>query len=390
MKILIVRGFPEKIHLNGYNSQELGLAHALRKKGHVCDIVYFNGREKDRIQEMDDGTKIFWMHGVNLLKNGLMPGVKRLIEEYDVIQVNEYDQMQSWKLYTFSRKPVVIYNGNYYSPFNREYNLKCCVFDHTFLNITGKKKKNIFCMTKSRPGQRFLEEKGFAHVTTVGVGLNVESLNKVEKYDADHPLSLESVRKKIRSDSFELLYVGKLEERRNIPFLLSAIRTAHEQEHSIHATLIGTGTEGYVASVRNEIRQMEEEKILRYYEKAAQNELPAFYEQADMFLLPTSYEIFGMVLLESMYYGCVPLTTMNGGSSVLIQDGQNGFIADLEEGKWVQTILSAARDRERLHEMSLKANAEIRDSFTWDKLADRFLEIYEKSMSSVGTSRNSL
>lgn len=41
MRILIVQGFPEKINLGDYNVQETGLASELRRKGQICDIVFF-------------------------------------------------------------------------------------------------------------------------------------------------------------------------------------------------------------------------------------------------------------------------------------------------------------------------------------------------------------
>ena len=57
-----------------------------------------------------------------------------------------------------------------------------------------------------------------------------------------------------------------------------------------------------------------------------QKYLSDVYNLADFFLLPTKYEIFGMVLLEAMYYKTVVLTTDNGGSSTLIDNGRNGYI----------------------------------------------------------------
>ena len=45
MKILIVRLFPDELNINNYNVQEIGLAKALVKKGHVCDIVLYTNKK---------------------------------------------------------------------------------------------------------------------------------------------------------------------------------------------------------------------------------------------------------------------------------------------------------------------------------------------------------
>ena len=47
MKILIVRLFPDELNINNYNVQEIGLAKALVKKGHVCDIVLYTNKKEN-------------------------------------------------------------------------------------------------------------------------------------------------------------------------------------------------------------------------------------------------------------------------------------------------------------------------------------------------------
>ena len=49
MKILIVRNYPNYMAVGKnatYNIQELGLASALVRAGHICDIVFWNSNSK--------------------------------------------------------------------------------------------------------------------------------------------------------------------------------------------------------------------------------------------------------------------------------------------------------------------------------------------------------
>ena len=57
MKILIVRLFPDELNINNYNVQEIGLAKALVKKGHVCDIVLYTNKKENYIQEIEIDKK---------------------------------------------------------------------------------------------------------------------------------------------------------------------------------------------------------------------------------------------------------------------------------------------------------------------------------------------
>ena len=95
------------------------------------------------------------------------------------------------------------------------------------------------------------------------------------------------------------------------------------------------------------------------------------------FLLPTKYEIFGMVLLEAMYYKTVVLTTDNGGSNTLIDNGRNGYILqDENASKWANVVSEITS--EKMNAVKEAAHDTIADQYPWDKLADSFMESYKK------------
>ena len=59
MKILIIRNFPSymSIKKNTYNIQEVGLARAFVRKGHICDILLWTDKEEELIELPVDGTE---------------------------------------------------------------------------------------------------------------------------------------------------------------------------------------------------------------------------------------------------------------------------------------------------------------------------------------------
>ncbi len=183
MKILIVRLFPYEIDITNYNVQEIGLAKALIKKGNQCDIVLFTKtRTKIEKLKVENGEiNIFWMKALNFFKNGIYgKELLELTKKYDIVQSSEYDQLYNLKLLKKIPEKLVIYHGPYYSKFNRLYNLKCKFFDAIFLN---KKYKKVTFITKSNLATEFLKSKGFENVTTVGVGLDIEKIDKIKKDD---------------------------------------------------------------------------------------------------------------------------------------------------------------------------------------------------------------
>ena len=82
----------------------------------------------------------------------------------------------------------------------------------------------------------------------------------------------------------------------------------------------------YTAAFQDRIRKWVEKGRIRYIPKASQKELALIYRNSDIFVFTSNYEIFGMVLLEALYFGLPVISSANGGASVLIREGENGFM----------------------------------------------------------------
>ncbi|MBO5128833.1 MAG: glycosyltransferase family 4 protein [Oscillospiraceae bacterium] len=378
MKILIIRNFPSYMAVINatYNIQELGLAKALVRKGHVCDILFWTDREEKNVIVPVDGigeVRVFYRHGKTLLKNTIYTGCETLFADYDILQPCEYNQMQSWLLAGKYPDKTVIYHGPYYCDFNRRYNLMCSIFDKLFLKryiVKGTK-----FLVKSELAETFLADKGIdpRNIATVGVGVDIQMLTS-PKGTCSEPLYQTMEKDQGR---LKLLYIGRFEERRNIPFLLDIFEKVLQQNKDARLYMIGSGDREYMEMVFSYMDKLSVRDRVIWQEQVEQRYLAEIYAQADFFLLPTKYEIFGMVLPEAMYYGAVVLTTKNGGSATLIQNGENGFILDEDHAQpWAECILRMHQDRTGMRRIRTAAAA-MSDSFTWDALSVRFIEQYE-------------
>lgn len=370
MKILLVRPWPYKLNIDSYNVQEIGLSRALVKLGHKCGIVLYLEEGKSYSEKYELGITIYYLRGHNILKNGLFgKELKEIIDGYDIIQVHEYDQIQSWKLYTnIHNKKVIIYHGPYYDSFNKGYNLKCSVFDHIFLPFSSKAKNEVQCLTKSPLAADFLKSKGFKNVVSVGVGLDTKP------FEGD---GISDIARLLPDDKINIIYVGKLEERRNTPFLLELMSRIITDIPSAFCTIVGTGDSSYMDQVQREIDVLKSTGRFIHIEKASQKALAEVYKKADIMLFPSNYEIFGMVLLEAMYFGNAVISSINGGSSELIADGVNGCICEtfvLEE--WFEKAKELINNRELLCSLKTNASITVKENYTWDKLAEKFEQLY--------------
>ena len=373
MKILIFRTFPSILDPKSYNSQEVGLARAFVRAGHPCDVAYYGGSGPARQEELevpgsDRTVTLHWLPGRNFFKNGIFWGHQELLSRYDLIQVTEYDQLESWRLYRFWKGcPVTVYHGPYASEFTRGYNLKCRVFDLLF--NSPKKNARVTAFAKSRLAEEFLRGKGFQKVSAVGVGLDPAALAA--------PYTPEARQETARQKELTLLYIGVLEERRSIPLLFETLAKVRQSCPEARLILVGRGEKEYVESCFARARELGVWDAVEYHEKVPQSQVYQLYNRANFFLLPTRYEIFGMVLLEAMYFGLPALSSWNGGSSVLIRDGVDGFILpEFDPAAYAGKILELAGDPQRQIQMGEAAHQRIQAEFLWDGIAAEMLKQY--------------
>ncbi len=379
MKILLVRSSSGYVDAKAakYNLQEIGLARAFNKKGHQCDVVYWGGKNKDVVEiEYENGKtfKVFYLKAYDFLKNGIYVGLKELSKNYDIVHCGGYDQLESWLLAKAIPEKLVVYNGSYYSDFNTGYNKKIKVIDRFFL--PRFKRKDIFFDTKSKLSAEFLKSRGLKNVFPVGVGIDLERLQAKEMLES--PLSkkvelLKNDNKKI------LMYVGRIEPRRNIIFLLDVFKAVHESDKNTRLLIVGKGAQEYKDKCFEHAKEIGVEDAIIYEEYVDQKFLPLTYSFADAFLLPTIYEIFGMVLLEAMYFGAPAVTTFNGGSDMLIENNESGIIIDgFDVNEWKENILKVISDDSFKEKIIKNAKTKIENEFTWDALADKFMINFNK------------
>ncbi len=417
MNILIVRTFGSKIDATSYNVQEIGLAKAWVRAGHQADVVLYGGFGDDRtvLMPVDDTgvvrydekllgedayveegsvdgddpdrfISVYYLSGVSILKNGFFFSLRELSRNYDYIQVHEYDQITSWLYYTDRklRDKVVIYHGPYYHEFNRGYNLKCKVFDHTFLKL--KSAPYTTCYTKSTAAAEFLKSKGFKHVYPVGVGLDTDAWDEVLENDGAGATSgiagTEFGKALKRADvlcphnGFTYIYVGRLEPRRNSMFLADIADRLLSAHDDVRFIVVGNGDVEYKGRFLARLRRWIDKGRVIYASKAAQSEMPIIYRMADCMLFPTIYDIYGMVLAEAIYFGLPVITSNNGGADMLYEDGKNAMVlSDMTLGAWVKAAEQMYSDVDMRNRIRV-ALLEEKDKLTWDNVVKRMLKTW--------------
>ena len=380
MKILIIKTFPREIRITNitYNVQEIGLAISLRKKGHEADVLCSSDNSENRDSILNqEGVKVivYARKAIRLLKNGYFRGIDELLSQYDILQTEEYNQMFSWHLSKKYPEKTIIYHGPYYCEFNKNYNRMAKVFDAFFLH--RYKKLDTPFLTKSRLAEKYLRNKGLSSVKAIGVGLNTTFLTKSGQQE--DVKAIEPIRD---YKGLKLLYIGQLEERRNAKFLLDILSKVKEKRPEAKLILVGKfANEAYRKDFDLHLDSFKLRNSIIHIERMEQSQLAGIYRSCDIFVFPTRYDIYGMVLLEAMYFGLPVISTINGGSDMMIRNDENGFmINDYDAKVWAAKVIKVANDGLLKVRLGKAATETINRDFTWDTLAERFIMAYKEKL----------
>lgn len=164
-----------------------------------------------------------------------------------------------------------------------------------------------------------------------------------------------------------LLYVGRLEKKKNIANMIAAFALTKEHQPDLKLVLAG-GSGHQFENIKKIItdNKLENEVIITGY--VEQVDLPIIYNQAEIFLFPTLYEGFGLPILEAMASG-VPVITSNFAPHTEV-GGEAGYYVNsyspqaLADG--IIKILTEENLKQLLQEKGL---ARVRD-FSWQKMAE--------------------
>jgi glycosyltransferase involved in cell wall biosynthesis len=110
-------------------------------------------------------------------------------------------------------------------------------------------------------------------------------------------------------------------------------------------------------------------------------DLPALYRAADIFVYPSLFEGFGLPPLEAMACG-TPVITSNTSSLPEVVGDAAVLIDPYDHQDLVGALLKVVRDtplRARMRDMGI----EQAKKFTWHAAAEKTLELYRESFSSV-------
>ena len=103
------------------------------------------------------------------------------------------------------------------------------------------------------------------------------------------------------------------------------------------------------------------------------------YRRVDGLVMPSRYEGMSNVILEAMASGLPVLASRVGGNIDLVQDGQTGYLFDLDSSRSFQDAFTAIVDNpETARKMGINARQFVLRHSSWAQIANLYLEKLSK------------
>jgi phosphatidylinositol alpha-mannosyltransferase len=181
--------------------------------------------------------------------------------------------------------------------------------------------------------------------------------------------------KKFNDGKINLLFVGRLERRKGLVYLLRALARLRNKE--VRLMVVGSGPRKIEADVFARSQRLPN---VEFIGRVSDKDLPRYYATADICCFPSiGGESFGIVLLEAMASGKPIICFANPGYKEVLKDYpfQRGLVKPEDVDGLalsLKSLISSKSLREKLGGWGLK---EVK-KYAWPQIAKQVLNFYQK------------
>lgn len=135
------------------------------------------------------------------------------------------------------------------------------------------------------------------------------------------------------------------------------------------------GTQQKLLNIVDELGLKENVKFLGNF---LPQDLARLYKASQIFLDPSIYGPINSTNLEALACGTPVICSKSVGAGEIISRCDAGFVIDRDPKTWSKLVSKLINDEKLAIEMGKRGSRMILNNFSWDKLSEKYLEIYRK------------
>ena len=195
-------------------------------------------------------------------------------------------------------------------------------------------------------------------------------------YRIENPISLAFFEQQ-GNKNIDLVFVGKMNERKRVLNLLEAVVRIQDQHSSLSVKLIGGGDPVYIEKIHRFIKDHNLEGLVDFVGPLQQNEVAQCIAEAKCLVLPSIEETAPMVIAEALAMGTPVVATDVGGVKYMIKDGVDGFVIPPDNVEALAGKLSSVLGEDALRTRMSDAARCAAKVYHPDEVARKTAEVYK-------------
>ena len=198
--------------------------------------------------------------------------------------------------------------------------------------------------------------------TIIPNGVDLDRFTSAEPYE------------NLRDGTLNILFVGRLEERKGLIHLLKAYHRLRKRKVDARLLVVGAGPKLREYKRFVGLRRIRDVEFLG---RVSDEEKVRYFASADIYCAPnTGQESFGIVLLEAMAAGVPIVASDIHGFKRVVERNVQGLLVEPRNPRALAAALYAlARDPDLRHEMGDAGRARAQE-FSWDRVTERIVDFY--------------
>ena len=188
------------------------------------------------------------------------------------------------------------------------------------------------------------------------------------------PKKVTSLRKKLKidEDSFNIIYVGRLAEEKNVTLLIDAHKEILKKKKNTNLIIVGDGPD--LDAYKERTKELGIDKNVIFTGKVPWEQVPLYYHLASIFATASTSETQGLTVIEAMAAGVCPICIDDEAFRNTVIDDLNGCIFFTKE-EYIKKVTYLMDNPKKLESLCSQAriNAETHSSKFY---ADQALMVY--------------
>lgn len=172
-----------------------------------------------------------------------------------------------------------------------------------------------------------------------------------------------------------IFYLGVWRDHKNLVGLIRAFNILRKKYKMDLELVFGGGEDSHYPEIRQTWQNLKLTKYLIRPGFIPEEEIPLFYQAASLFVNPSFYEGFGLVTLEAMTHGTPVVCSKTTSLPEVL--GKAAVYFNPHDPEDMAQSIKRVLERPNLQEQLIKTGFEQVKRYSWQKMAEETLEIYD-------------